>query len=647
MATGVFGLRKVYIKQNENIDNRNFASWPESATYGYFGGGFTPPQINTITRLDFSNETVSVPGKNLPSSRLRLSAVSSSYYGYYGGGFIPVSTNFNIISRLDFSNETVSDPGKNLPASISDLAATSSSSYGYFGGGFPGPVINTISRIDFSSETVSLPGNNLPTSRRALATVSSSFYGYFGGALAFPSTTYLCTISRIDFSNETVSDPGKNLPTARGNLAATSSSYYGYFGGGYSINHFSTITRLDFSNETVNDPGNNLPTARSRLTAVSSSFCGYFGGGYSPPTINTITRLDFSNETVNNPGKNLLTSIRELAAVSGGQSIFRGFKTYGYVTGGENPTLGTTSSNVNKHDLSTNTFSPLTNTMPALGPAPSGTGRKFHFGFSTNYFGYFSGGLQPGGLPGNTNRVSRLDFSNDTWNDPGKDLPTTRYGHTGVSAPQGYDRGYFATGITFVFPNPIGPTNISTVTRIQYSTETVSNPGINMPFVASGLSAVKTGLYGYFTGGITPVSNPVPTQGLVYSNIARLDFSNENISLPVNLPLPRYNMFSFYNNSYGYFCGGTGPNPVPPTPTNHCRIERLDFSSETVSSRTNMPFAAPTATSISSQFFGFTYGTVNTTQIYRFDFSSETFAPHGTIPTPLGLTGSAAVTNGI
>jgi hypothetical protein len=40
MATGVFGLRKVYIKQNENIDNRNFASWPESAVYGYFGGGF-------------------------------------------------------------------------------------------------------------------------------------------------------------------------------------------------------------------------------------------------------------------------------------------------------------------------------------------------------------------------------------------------------------------------------------------------------------------------------------------------------------------------------------------------------------------------------------------------------------------------------
>ena len=35
----VFGLTSIYERQVENIANDNFESWPESATYGYFGGG--------------------------------------------------------------------------------------------------------------------------------------------------------------------------------------------------------------------------------------------------------------------------------------------------------------------------------------------------------------------------------------------------------------------------------------------------------------------------------------------------------------------------------------------------------------------------------------------------------------------------------
>jgi hypothetical protein len=645
MATGVFSLRKVYIKQYQNVDNRNFASWPESATYGYYGGGVSN---STITRLDFSNETVSNPGKNLLSARSKLSATSSSSYGYFGGGYTPPLYVITI-TRLDFSNETVSNPGKNLPTARGFLAATSSSSYGYFGGGLSTPgtanYISTITRLDFSNETVSDPGKNLPTVITQLATISSSSYGYFGGGFTPPLNARISTITRLDFSNETTSNPGKNLPTARGALAATSSSSYGYFGGGFNpTSEISTISRLDFFNEIVSDPGKNLPTTRSELAATSSSSYGYFGGGVSN---STITRLDFSNETVSDPGKNLPIARGQLAATSGGQSIDRGFKTYGYITGGANPpAVGTVSLAVNKHDLSTTTVTPLPpgNTLPALGPSPAGTGRSRHFGFSTNYFGYFSGGFQPGGVPGVSNRVSRLDFSNDTWNDPGKDLFVTRYNHTGVSAPQNYNRGYFATGETFTFPSP-GPSYLTTVTRIEYSSETVSDPGINLPMRSVGTSGVKTNSYGYFAGGITPVNLPVPTQSQVFSHIARLDFSNESVTVPVNLPLPRHSMFSFHNQSYGYFCGGTGPNPVPPTPTSHCRIERLDFSNETISSRTNMPTAFPASTSISSQFFGFTYGSVNVTQIHRFDFSSETFAPYTS--TPLGLASSAAVTNGI
>ena len=138
----------------------------------------------------------------------------------------PASILINTITRLDFSNETVSDPGNNLPSARRSLAATSSSAYGYFGGGFTiGPVTNTISRLDFSNETNSLPGNNLPLVRQNLAAVSSSAYGYFGGGDDGTPPTQ-ATISRLDFSNETVSNPGNNLgiPSGRTRLAAFSNS---------------------------------------------------------------------------------------------------------------------------------------------------------------------------------------------------------------------------------------------------------------------------------------------------------------------------------------------------------------------------------------------------------------------------------------
>ena len=322
----IFSLNKVKIEQIKNVENNNFASWPESATYGYFGGGQVSLTLITctITRLDFSNETVSNPGKNLPTGRSSLAATSSSSYGYFGGGFTP--SYINTISRLDFSNETVSDPGKNLPTARSALAGTSSSSYGYFGGGeSPNPTppptfirLNTISRLDFSNETVSDPGKNLPTVRLSLAATSSNSYGYFGGGFTPP---YINTISRLDFSNETVSNPGKNLPSAgggggrRSQLAAVSSSSYGYFGGGANPTFNScTISRLDFSNETATDPGKNLSAPSTFIAAVSNNFYGYFGG--IGPLSCTISRIDFSTEDVSNPGKNLPTVRYAFAGLS-------------------------------------------------------------------------------------------------------------------------------------------------------------------------------------------------------------------------------------------------------------------------------------------------------------------------------------------
>ena len=73
----VFGLSDIYDLQVDNIENKNFASWPESAKYGYTAGG-GPPFVGTVTRLDFSNTTVSLPAKNLPTVRYQVAGVTNS-----------------------------------------------------------------------------------------------------------------------------------------------------------------------------------------------------------------------------------------------------------------------------------------------------------------------------------------------------------------------------------------------------------------------------------------------------------------------------------------------------------------------------------------------------------------------------------------
>ena len=49
----------------------------ESNSYGYFGGGQLPPITDKVDRLDFSSETISVLGNNLPTARQDLAALSN------------------------------------------------------------------------------------------------------------------------------------------------------------------------------------------------------------------------------------------------------------------------------------------------------------------------------------------------------------------------------------------------------------------------------------------------------------------------------------------------------------------------------------------------------------------------------------------
>ena len=299
-------------------------------TYGYNGGGFG----STISRMDFSTENLSFPGKNLPIQVYNLAAVSGPSYGYFGGGYSPQAPFARIctVYRLDFSTDNMSVPGKNLPSVIDYLAGTSTNYYGYFGGGysyrFSPPVFpirrQYITKLDFSTDTVY---NNNDNSRAlkydvdGLAVVSNKNYGYFsggrsrfGGLPPIPLTT-VSNITRLDFIIDITNTPGVNLPVAINSHSGVSNNYYGYFTGAGSFN---AISRLDFSNEIISLPGKNLPASLYERSSYSSKSYGYFIGG-SFPTVNTIHRLDFSTETINAPGKNHPTTIASAAGIANGK----------------------------------------------------------------------------------------------------------------------------------------------------------------------------------------------------------------------------------------------------------------------------------------------------------------------------------------
>ena len=617
----VFSLKEAKELQVKNVSENTFKYWGESAAYGYIAGGATPTVINTISRIDFSNETASAPGKNLPTATNNFSGTSSAFYGYFGGGSPPASNASSIIKRLDFSTENISLPGKNFPGRRDGAGAVSNSlgSYGYFGGGYTPPAITTSSvvRIDFSTENISIPTNNLTAGFAQGGTVLNSSYGYFAGGNNFSNATRISSITRLDFATETISAPGKNLQTAKEGMGGVYSPLSGYLAGGYITSPLSTVAvaeKIDFLTESLSSISN-LPSIRAYSSGTSSSTYGYLVGGEQYPPlsvayISLITRIDFSTDSVSNSGTNSPVSSSQSAALSGGASVYRGSKTYGYFGGGGQING---SSTIVKLDFSTENVSTLVNNLRFARYGLAAT--------SSNFYGYFAGGFDPG-VPTFYSVIDRLDFSNETISLPGKNLPAIANlpgARRGLTATLGNSYGYFGGGIT---PNGLPVVYVSIITRLDFSSETISDPGKNFPNTIGFSAATSSNAYGYFGGGYIFPPN-------FYSTITRLDFSSETISNPgKNLPTGIAFSATNSNNSYGYFIGGS----VGPT-SRISNINRLDLSSETLSSPgNNFPTVRANHTATSSNFYGYFGGgttTVDVNTISRIDFSNETFSNPG------------------
>ena len=606
----VFGLNSVYEKQVENVENSNFASWPESSNLsfvyaGYFGGGYTPK--SHIGRLDASVNTWSLPGDYAPAALDSFSdGVSTPQYGYFGSaGHQNDYTYFSYVYRLDFSNTTSSLPGAILTASpaVNEVGGVQTPTKAYFAGGYASggsPSYNDkIEKFTFSNESISTLPSTLSTARGSVGSVYSESYGYFAaGFIGPPSPFTTDVIDRLGFDTDTTSTLPTTYPASVNNIPSTSSPEYGYF---LNTSH---LVRLNFNTESFTTISNATPVGAGGRAAMSNSnFNSYFVGGFGPDYLSLTVRLDYGSETISDIGANYPEGGFSYAGgVSGGKSLkYYDTKSYGYYFGGDKflaPPPPQIVSTIMRMDFSTGSYSDLGNSMPAQKSNVSTVASnersygkwtntqviRFDFASESNSLFTISNTPVSSGSKANASNsnygywlnLSRIDYSNESVSTPITQADNFSSGkNSNISASTLTSKyAYFAGG-----GNQSANVH-SAIHKLDFSNEVITKIDpilFSNKYAHTGITGID---YGYYGGGY---STPPPGGR---NTIRKMDFSTEVVSTMPNLSVAAYNRGGLSDDYYGYISGGFGPGP-----TNHSRVDRIDFSNSTHTTDSNLPMA--------------------------------------------------------
>lgn len=236
------------------------AGLSDTATYGYFGGGYDDGLniLDTTDRVTFATDTTAANAASaLSTARAALAGLSDgSTYGYWAGGN-DGAFNFDIADIITFGT------GVTAANAVSDLTAgkidhttlSDGSTYGYWVAGRDDlgslDQVDTIDRITFGTGVTAATIDVVSVARYSLAGVSDgSTYGYVAGGLADSGgVTYYATADRMTFGTGTVAaNAVSNLSGARSTIAPSSDgATYGYFAGGYQAGYVTTTDRISFS----------------------------------------------------------------------------------------------------------------------------------------------------------------------------------------------------------------------------------------------------------------------------------------------------------------------------------------------------------------------------------------------------------------
>ena len=648
----VFSLQEVKKLQVQNVIDDNFASWPESATYGYIAAGQLPPgRISTVHRLDFATDNIQAlnPANAITSTLTDGATVKTSSYGYIGGGFTPPIT--DVVRRYDFSTLTASNPGNDLPATTYNNMSLQTRSYGYFCGGESPAVISSIFKLDFSNETISDPGNYIPpgagrSGGSGLQSSEDASDGYLAGGYAPLSAPNFDEVARFNFSTETVSDTGTDLLLNRSLSASFSSLSTGYQAGSTQPTFSPAILKWSFETETSSSLPGIMPSSLGYSSGVASNENGYVVGGINPTParVSSVHKLNFSTDTLTSsitmpPG----TLISQSSSFSGGQSVARGngYRTYGYWAGGStgfnDPNF---LSSIARQDFSTDAISIISSTLQG---GTSGHTKSDIGSIQSKNYGYFVGGDgagTPGTNYGNSSHMTRLDFSNETT----RFYPTWHpIGARDIAGTQSAHYGYSAGGYSLM-PSAVrgfGPYWLSTIHRVDFDTETTTSPSnLRLPVRMSNGATVESSDNAYFGGGYTG-------PGAVTDQVRKLNFATDTESTsPMTLTGQIYAFAGASDNNYGFFGAGYHQSVG-----NRSQVDRLDFSTETLTpNHTNLSLKKTSHSAVSdTRLYGYYGGGGGdsgiTCTISRLDFSTGTSNTHSPNFPTIKYANPGAVTN--
>ena len=221
-------------------------------------------------------------------------------------------------------------------------------------------------------------------------------------------------------------------------------------------------------------------------------------------------------------------------------------------------------------------------------------------------YGYTAGGYDSPAT--NYSNIYRIDFETDTWTEPGTRLPQGLHSLKNLGNNRS-QYGYFTQGSN---SSPSSGFD-SDFTRIDFINESVSLIPANNPISSTFGAEVESSDYGYTAGG------RIGSPDVLSSDISRFEFDNETASnITANLSAAKRTFAGFYSSSAGYYANGA-------TPSNVSTIDKLTFSSETLAvSPQTTSFSDRNPAGVQNATYGFIVGGNSNSNIDRMDFANDT-----------------------
>ena len=546
----------------------------------------------------------------------------------YGTGTI--TSGYKRLKRKGYNNEyTTASYREDSQAGYAALGST------------PGGDSSQIYRYDFATESASRStfANRSETNRDLAKAVFNNEYGYFGGGQSSPPATKHSNIDRLEYVSETVGQAGKFHEFANDSMTGMTDKKRGkgyWIGGGTANRWRSNYQRFDMHTETTgtwlrstvftqSNNANSLSRGSNSLEDPSSEF-GYMMGTAIPGTASVGERMEFVTET--------LTQTNPMSQDNGYSFGSEGSRTDGYIASGMNSPSGNNTNKTDKLDFANETWRLTGNN--------TNTSVRVHGGAQTGSHIFKMCGYKTYPTPATTCcKVDRMDMTTDTWSLPGQNFDVAFSGFAGMhggaalkaiaksshaDSTMGIDTRGRQSRSSFGYIMGGSP-NRNYIERFNMATEIYECPNSvgHYPWYnaapmgqSSQGGTISNKFHGYYTAFQTPTTGPGGQ-----SDIHRLDFSNEGwIKLPAQLTEQKVRPGGFMNNSYGYIVAGSSPGGYTST------INRLDFSNETIASPgaiENGNRSRLNTGHIQNTYYGWVMGSYAANcRVDRLEFSTET-----------------------